>query len=226
MNMTATTFSRRFPTGESAAPPETTALCDAPHVEDPAHAEMGWAARLVTEDSHAPFSELGRRAAIGLGLSSLYGVALGAREGGRALATHALGVPLGLLLVVAVGAPSVFVFLSMCRAPIDARAIAGTAARGIGSAGLLLAGLAPAAALFVVSSETAVAASSAVVAGLLLGGGVALARMTWDIFRSAVRGQEGSFLGGMTVSLGFSAFAVLLAIRIWCAVLPILRGVS
>jgi hypothetical protein len=186
----------------------------------------GWASRLGADDPEATFSDLGRRAAFGLGLSSLYGVALGARHGGKALLAHAIGVPLGLLLVGAVGAPSLFVFLSMCRAPIDARGVASTAARGVGSAGLLLAGLAPAAALFVVSSETPLAASSAVVIGLLLGGGVALVRTTWEIFRSAARGHAGSFFGGTAVAVGFSVFAVALAVRIWWAVLPILRGVS
>ena len=47
-------------------------------------------------------------------------------------------------------------------------ALASTAARGLGSAGILLAGLAPAAALFVVSSATPAAASSTVLVGLLL----------------------------------------------------------
>jgi hypothetical protein len=185
----------------------------------------GWAERLVThaESSHA---ELVRRAAAGLGLSALYGLALGARQGGKALALHAVGVPLGLLIVVLAAAPSMFVFLSICRAPIDARALASTTARGLGSAGLLLAGLAPAAALFVVSSETPRAAAGAVTLGLMLGGGVALGRATWEIFRSAVRAKAGSILGGTGVAVGFAMFSVILAIRVWNAVLPILGGAS
>jgi len=186
----------------------------------------GWAARLVADDSSATFSDLVRRTAVGLGLSSFYGLAIGTRQGGRALLSHTVGVPLGLLLIVVAGAPSMFVFLSLCRAPIDAKALASTAARGVGSAGLLLGGLAPAAALFVVSSETPKAASSAVLAGLLLGGGVALARATWEVFRSASRGRAASVLGGMGVAIGFAVFAVALAVRIWSAVLPILGGGS
>jgi hypothetical protein len=186
----------------------------------------GWAERLVTHSQGASYAELTRRATTGLGLSALYGLALGARQGGKALAFHALGVPLGLFLVVLAAAPSMFVFLSICRAPIDARMLASTAARGVGSAGLLLAGLSPAAALFVVSSETPKAAAGAVLVGLVLGGGVALGRATWEVFRSAVKGQVGSFLGGTAVSLGFAAFSVALAIRIWSAVLPILGGAS
>jgi hypothetical protein len=169
---------------------------------------------------------LARRAAAGLGLSALYGLALGARQGGKALALHAMGVPLGLLLVVLASAPSMFVFLSICRTGVDARALASTTARGLGSAGLLLAGLAPAAALFVVSSETPRAAAGAVSLGLVLGGGVALGRATWEIFRSAVTARAGATLGGMGIALGFAAFSVVLAMRVWNAVLPILAGAS
>lgn len=186
----------------------------------------GWAEHLVTHAESSQYSELARRAAAGLGLSSLYGLALGARQGGKALALHAAGVPLGLLLVILAGAPSMFVFLSICRAPIDARALASTAARGIGNAGLLLAGLAPAAALFVVSSETPRAAAGAVSFGLMLGGGVALGRATWEVLRSAVSARAASMLGGPVVAVGFATFSIVLAMRIWNAVLPILGGAS
>ncbi|MCA9645884.1 MAG: hypothetical protein KC492_34575, partial [Myxococcales bacterium] len=121
-------------------------------------APAGWATRLIALDEKASGREIARRVCIGLGLSSLYGVALGARVGAQSLFQHAVGVPLGLILVALVGAPSVFVFLSMCRAPIDGHAIAGSVARSVASAGVLLAGLAPAAALFVVSSESSGAA--------------------------------------------------------------------
>ncbi|HEX7670876.1 MAG TPA: hypothetical protein VF395_14875 [Polyangiaceae bacterium] len=188
--------------------------------------DLGWAARLVAADGPGDLVDLGRRAAAGLGLSALYGVALGARQGGRALLIHAAGVPLGLLLVAVIGAPSMFVFLSLCRAPIDGNELASTTARGLGSAGLLLAGLAPAVALFVVSSETPLAAASVVRLGLLLGGGVALARTVSQIARLSYRGAVGSVVGGAGVAIGFAVFAVLLALRVWNHVLPILGGAS
>ena len=162
----------------------------------------------------------------GLALSALYGVALGARQGGLALFQHALGVPLGFFLVALAGAPSVFIFLSMCRAPIDALSIGGNVARAVASAGLVLAGLAPAAALFVVSSETPQAASGAVTIGLLVGGGVGLGRMVRDVVRPALIGRMESVFGGATVALGFAVFAVTLATRVWTSVLPILGGAS
>jgi hypothetical protein len=188
--------------------------------------EPGWAAQLVLDDPKASVRDLARRAAFGLGLSAFYGLALGARQGGRQLLVHAVGVPLGLFMVVLVGAPSMFVFLSMCRAPIDGRALASTTARGLGRAGILLAGLAPAAALFVVSSATPSAASSVVLLGLLLGGGVALTRMTWEVLRAAVCGRAISVLGGIAIAIGFAVFAAALAIRIWSAVLPVLGGAT
>jgi hypothetical protein len=184
----------------------------------------GWAARLVSSDLGAPPSVLIGRACSGLGLAALYGLAIGARQGGASLIHHALGVPFGLLLVVLLGTPSMFVFLSLCKAPIAARSLASTAARGMASAGLLLAGLAPAALLFVVSSETPHAAKGAVALGLLLAGGVALSRTTLSILREAARGPMASLVGGAIVAVGFAGFAVLLAMRVWSAVLPILAA--
>src|SRR4051812_1374115 len=201
---------------------------DPPHVQRAPvpESEPGWAARLVLEDPGASPANLARHIATGLGLAALYGLAIGARQGGKALIVHALGVPLGLMLVVLVGTPAMFVFLSMCRASIDGRALASTTARGVGSAGVVLAGLAPAAALFVVSSATPRAATSAVLAGLLLGGGVALGRTTWEVIRLSARGRAASVLGGAVVAVGFAVFAIALAVRVWSAVLPILGGVS
>ncbi|HMJ13962.1 MAG TPA: hypothetical protein VK524_21240 [Polyangiaceae bacterium] len=185
---------------------------------------LGWAAALLNESHGQSTRELVRRAGVGLALSALYGVALGARQGGRALLEHALGVPAGLIAVVLVGLPSMFVFLSLCRAPLDARALASLGARGLASAGLLLAGLAPAAALFVVSSQTPDAAASVVTVGLVLGGGVALGRAVWEVTRLAFSGDAKASLGGVAIASGFALFAAAFAARIWAALLPILGG--
>lgn len=186
--------------------------------------DIGWAASLVLEAPPGNFGELIRRGATGLGLSAFYGLALGARQGGRALLVHTVGVPLGLALVVLASVPSLFVFLTMSRAPIDGRALASATVRGIASAGVVLAGLAPAAALFVVSSETPLAAKSAVVFGLLLGGGVALVRTTWDVLRTAARGPAAPLGAGLAI--GFAVFTIAVAVRVFGAVLPILGGGS
>ena len=78
----------------------------------------------------------------------------------------------------------------------------------------------------VVSSEAPKAAAAAVLVGLYLGGGVALGRATWEVVRSAARGYAASLLGGTGVAVGFAVFSVMLAVRIWTAVLPILGGLS
>jgi hypothetical protein len=194
----------------------------------------GWAARLVAADASVPPTELIGRACSGLGLAALYGLAIGARQGGASLIHHAVGVPFGLLLVMLLGTPSMFVFLSLCKAPMAARSLASTAARGTASAGLLLAGLAPAALLFVVSSETPHAARGAVAFGLFLAGGVSLSRTTLSIIRETAGGREAGgreaaagtigSLGGAIVAVGFAGFAVVLAMRVWSAVLPILHA--
>lgn len=197
---------------------------DFPAPISPRPQRSGWAAQLLCEPVSDDRGELVRRAGVGLGLSALYGAALGARDGGLSLVEHALGVPAGLVAVVLVGLPSMFVFLSLCRAPVDARALASLAARALASAGLLLAGLAPAAALFVVSSQTAGAAAGVVTAGLVVGGGVALGRAVWEVTRRAFAGDARASLGGLAVAGGFSVFAVALAARVWVALLPVLGG--
>jgi hypothetical protein len=187
---------------------------------------IGWAETLVCDRTDTDLWDIASRTAAGLGLASLYGLALGARQGGRALLQHAFGVPLALLVIALVGAPSLFVFLSMCRAKIDPWALANAMARGVASAGLLLAGLAPAAALFVVSSATPPAAAAVVLFGLMLSGGVALGRTVWEVM--AMVREDGTFsnLATLGVSAGFAIFAIALAVRIWSAALPVLGGVS
>ncbi len=166
------------------------------------------------------------RAGAGLGLAALFGVAVGMRTGGADLLRHALGVPVGLSAVVLLGAPSMFVFLSICRAELDASKLAELVSRAVASAGLSLAGLAPAALLFVLTSEADSAAASAVGVGLLIAGGVALVRLVGGLLQQASKGGAGSIVGAMLVSAGFSVFACLLAVRVWSRLLPIFGGAS
>ena len=186
----------------------------------------GWAEQLIRPDAEAGLPALVRRGVSGLGLAALYGLAIGARQGGALLLAHAVGVPLGLLLLGVVGAPCLFVFLALFRANIDGAILAGAFARGVSSAGLLLAGLAPAAALFVVSSATPQAASFAVLFGLVLGGGLSLARIVMEILRGVWASGSLSRLAAFGIVGGFAFFAVLLEARIWSAMLPVLGGAS
>src|SRR5688500_15777319 len=74
----------------------------------------------LTLDSHTGLApELGRLAA-GLALSAFYGLALGARTGGAELLRHALGVPLGLVVLGAVMTPTLTVLFAILDAPVRA----------------------------------------------------------------------------------------------------------
>lgn len=101
-----------------------------------------WTARLLAEDSEFQVArELGRFG-VGLGLSALYGLSLGARQGGKAFFLHAAGVPAALLAVTALGIPALYIVLALFDAPIEPPKAIAAAARATAQSGLVLAGLA------------------------------------------------------------------------------------
>jgi hypothetical protein len=167
-----------------------------------------------------------KTALVGLTSSALFGLALGARAGGADLVRHAIGVPAGLLAVVLLGVPSLFVLLSLFDAPLGLREIADESARAVGSVGLLLSGLAPAAALLVVTIQSATVAAGIARLALLLAGTIGGAPLLLRLFskldgaRSGLRWKAALTLGG------FAVFGVALSARTWQALLPILGGGS
>lgn len=166
------------------------------------------------------------RAGQGLALASVYGLALGVRDGGTALLHHALGVPLGLAAATALGVPSLFVALALTSAPLCSRAALSATSRALGVAGLMLAGLAPVAALFLVTMESNALATVAGSAGLLGVGAVALVYLLQGLSRA----MQGTSLlprasGNLVLSL-FAVFAVGLCLRIWCVTLPAWGGAA
>lgn len=184
----------------------------------------GWTGELIAASSSSSLARELKRFATGLGLASLYGVALGARAGGLAFFKHALGVPAAMLAVAIVGVPALTIALALFDAPIEPGDAARAASRAAASAGLALAGLAPIAALYVVSSQSPAGAGVAAAAGLFFAGALAL--------RSFLRDLLGPLAGeGVVVRTGavaaffvFSVFATALAIRVAWALLPILGG--
>jgi hypothetical protein len=176
-----------------------------------------------------PSPELGQelgRVLGGLSLAAVYGLSLGARSGGIGLARHALGAPATLLAVGAIAVPSLFVVLSLFDAPITlARAVSATA-RAAASSGLLLAGLAPATALLVVTIDSAAAAALVARAGLLLAaafGGLPLLAAFHAELQPASLGTRWK---SRLALLGFAVFSLALATRMAAALLPILGGAS
>ena len=163
------------------------------------------------------------RLATGLGFAALYGLALGARAGGVSLLHHALAASAGLAAVGVLGVPSLFVLLALVNAPVSPAAMLAAGARSLASAGFVLAGLAPSAALLAVSIDSPAAAASVARAGLLLAGGIGLYQLV-----GAVRAMLQSIPLGLrfkcnALLCAFCVFAMMLAARVWYT-LPILQG--
>jgi hypothetical protein len=166
------------------------------------------------------------RLANGLALASVYGLALGARAGGLQLARHAFGAPLGLVVVAVIAAPALFVRLALLDAPLRPAQMVAAVAQSTFAAGLVLAGLAPAAAMLVVSIESAQAAAWMSGLGLWLAGTIGLL----NLFSALGAGLAGATLRLRSRAfLAIAIFAVLacaLSARAWGAWLPVLRGAS
>ncbi|MDF3068079.1 MAG: hypothetical protein K0R38_3680 [Polyangiaceae bacterium] len=164
------------------------------------------------------------RLATGLGLSALFGLALGARGGGFELLRHAAGAPLGLLVVAGVVAPSLFVRLSLLDAPLRATQMLSAVARATHGAGLVLAGLAPAMAMLVVSIESAAAAAWMSGAGLALAGSIGMWTLLSDLHQLVAGAKlvlRTRVFGSVAV---FMVLACALSARAWYAWLPLLGG--
>jgi hypothetical protein len=167
-----------------------------------------------------------RRLLGGLCLAGCYGLSLGARSGGLGLLRHALGAPATLLSVGVIAVPSLFVVLSLFDAPITLERTLSATARAAASSGLLLAGIAPATALLLVTIDSAAAAAFVAKSGLLLAacfGGLPLLAAFHEELRTA---RAATRLKSRIALLGFAIFGFALAARMASALLPVLGGVG
>jgi hypothetical protein len=187
-------------------------------------ARPSWASELLEVRGDA--RDLLRRAALGAGLAAIYGVALGARDGVVSMAIHAVGVPAAILAVCALGLPALYIVLALFDAPLSPRDAIGAAVRGCATAGLALAGLAPLAALYVVGSETPEAASIAAGLGLALGGALGLRHLLATMREALMRADSATRAMAAVAQIGFGLFAIILAWRVWAALLPLCGGAS
>jgi len=142
-----------------------------------------------------------------------------------ALVQHALCASAGLAAVGLLGLPALFVLLALVNAPVSPSAMLSAGARSLASAGFVLAGLAPSAALLAVTIESPDAAAFVTRAGLTLAGGIGLFQLT-----SAVRAMLQALPAEsrwkcQALLVGFSLFAIMLAARVWYS-LPILQGAA
>lgn len=181
-------------------------------------------ADLLAEQKVPSLRREAARFGIGLGLAAIYGLALGARGGGAAFFTHAIGVPAAMLAAFGVGVPALYIFLALVDAPVAPAAMGAAATRATATGGLVLAGLAPAAALFVVTSERPGAAALAAAVGLAIGGAFGLGSVVSDL-RKVI--AEARATTRFTADLAFGAFglfAIVVALRVWVSLLPVLGG--
>jgi len=179
-------------------------------------------ARLTSAEAQGATQELARLGA-GLGLAALYGLALGARTGGVSLVQHALAASAGLAAVGVLGIPALFVLLALVDAPVSPGAMLSAGARSLASAGFVLAGLAPSAALLAVTIESPDAVAFVTRAGLTLAGGIGLVQLTSSVRTMLKDLTAERRLKCNALLFGFSLFAIMLAGRVWYT-LPILKG--
>jgi hypothetical protein len=184
-----------------------------------------FALRLTLEEPLGLTPELGRLGA-GLGLSAFYGLALGARTGGTELLKNALGVPLGLVMLGAVMMPSLTVLFAIIDAPVTPSRVLASLGRALSAVGLVLAGLAPGAALLAVTVESPELAVRVARYGFFLAGSLGLVGLCVSLGRSLRDAAPSVQRKGQLFLLGYGVFVVVLAARLWSAFVPMIGGAS
>ena len=246
------TFDATFPYRPRAIPPEAPAVTGAPVASVPPVASVAcvafgasapsagtalaaplparsplpvaWTEQLLGNAGTSTWAREGQRLAIAIGLASLFGVAIGLRVGGPAIASHAAGVSVGLLAVCGLAVPALAIVLALVNASVDGLGLARATSRAAATAGLLLAGFAPGAALFAVTVEDAITVTMVGVGGLALAGALAMRSFVRELGpQLAVADARARGLSRVALPI-FLVFAATLAARIWWVTLPIVRG--
>jgi hypothetical protein len=181
-----------------------------------------WAERWLGVAGAPSWAREGQRLLVAVGLSSLFGVALGLREGAAGSGLAALGAPAGIAAVAGVAVPAFAIVLALANAPVDVMDLARATSRGAVRAGLFLAGLAPGAALLVVTREDAITITVAGFGALLLAGAIAARSFATDL-RPQLAGAPRATRAVLSVAMPlFILFAAVLAARVWWLALPCL----
>jgi len=211
-----------FSTAEAAAvPPPIAAAPFWTAQATPKASASGW---LLDPDASTTLAGALPRVGAGLGLSALYGVALGTRAGGSSVFEHALGVPAAVLFVMLFGLPALYIVLAFLKTPLGVGDALSATTRATVTTGIVLAGLAPAVALYVVTSDATIAAGVSAALGLALAGFLGLRQLIGTMSRQ-LKGTDTATFGLATiVSYGFALFAAVLGARVWMLTLPLLGG--
>jgi hypothetical protein len=151
-------------------------------------------------------------------LAAIYGLALGVRFGLGAMASHAVGVPMTLAGVALLTVPALYIGWAHFGVDLDPRVFVRATARGTATAGLVLAGLAPALLLLAVTFESSSSVAFFGAVGLAAGFALGMRAFFAEIKRVAFLG-----LGAGLLALGFVLFAWVLAGRMAWLALPLFR---
>jgi hypothetical protein len=172
----------------------------------------------------ASWGALLRRLGAALALSAVFGIALGLRRGGLALPLHGVGVPLGFAVVALIVAPAFFIGLLHTGLRVSAQQVGDALSRAAATSGLVLAALAPLAALVVVTSETAVWAATFAWLGLTLAGALGLRQLARDVARLLADEPLARWFWVWCATSCFALVSALLSMRVWASALPVLGG--
>jgi hypothetical protein len=199
---------------QSPAPPT--------HAAAPPSSATSWTERWLGARQDATWLEETQRLLVGAALASLFGAALGLRAGGLAIPLAAVGAPMGIVAVAAVGVPSFAIVLALANAPLRGMDLARATSRAALRAGLLLAGVAPGAALLAVTCEERITVAFFAFGGLLFAGAIAGHSFARDL-RPALAAAPPLRRVALAVALPtFLVFAAVLAARVWWLALPML----
>ncbi len=172
----------------------------------------------------ATWAREGQRLLVAIGLASLFGAAIGLRGGGAAILTHAAGVAAGIVAVCGLAVPALAIILALVNASIDAIGLARATSRSAAAGGLLLAGLAPGAALFALTVEDSLTVTLVGMGGLTLAGVLAMRSFVRQLAPHIKRPSGGAPRLAVVAIPLFLLFASILGARIWWVMLPIVRG--
>ncbi|MDD9965830.1 MAG: hypothetical protein OXR73_06365 [Myxococcales bacterium] len=202
--MTVSTMTTHLAADMPAATPNLRSATDDPPT---------WAARHLAELHDGEPGLMLRRIMLGLGLGSIHGFSMGLVGDVSDMAVGAGRVVFALLAVMVMAAPALQVFVALLDLPVAPLTTLERASRATFRTGLVLAGAAPAIALY----ATTAGADAALGLGLLtlhLGGLVGLHGFATQLWKAMQSARRWSRVGGAVILFGFATFAVVLFVRI------------
>jgi hypothetical protein len=120
------------------------------------------------------------------------------------------------------GAVPFYILLAHAGSDLSSSAVSAALVKAIASAAVVLAGIAPATALLVTSTEGEWAAGLYAALGLALAGAIGLRSLCRDL----LGGESCMTVRAQAAVVGFAVFAALLSGRVWWSLLPVLGGAS